>query len=74
MHPGEVNRLAHVPVHVHDGEATPQAQVWLTERFAERMLDEGVMPLASVKNSDAVQVVRFQSVTKPATLLAGPWK
>ncbi len=74
LHPGEVNRATGVALHVYDLDlATPPAECWITERFAERMLDAGVMPLASVKHSDAVQVVRFQSIAEPVAPLAGPW-
>ena len=77
LRPGAVNRLDGVPVHSYKrgGEilATPGAEIWITERFAERIHDQGVMALASVKNSDAVQLVRFQSIAQPARALAGPW-
>jgi type VI secretion system protein ImpC len=73
--PGVANRLDGVPIHSYkrSGESvvTPPAETWITERFAERILDQGVMPLASVKNGDAVQLVRFQSIAHPARALAG---
>jgi hypothetical protein len=31
------------------------------------------MPLASMKDSDAVRLVRFQSVAEPVRALAGRW-
>jgi len=74
LRPGSINRLHSVAVHSWaPGEVTPQAEIWMTERFAGRMLDWGVMPLASVKHSDQVQLVRFQSIADPPAPLAGPW-
>jgi hypothetical protein len=54
-------------------DPTPTAEIWMTERFAATILDAGVMPLASVKHSDAVLLVRFQSIAYSAQPLAGPW-
>jgi type VI secretion system protein ImpC len=77
LRPGLVNRLDGVPIHSYKrgGESviTPPAEVWITERFAGRILDQGVIALASVKNGDAVQLVRLQSIAQPPRLLAGPW-
>jgi type VI secretion system protein ImpC len=71
---GAVNRIAGIPVHVHSpGEAAPQAEIWMTERLAARIIDQGVMPLASVKHSDAIQLVRFQSIADPPQSLPGTW-
>jgi len=70
--PGLVNRIGGIPVHVYaPGCATPQAEIFMTERLAARIAEAGVMPLATVKNSDMVQLVRFQSITGQP--LAGPW-
>jgi predicted component of type VI protein secretion system len=52
---------------------TPPAETWLTDRAAERIADEGVMPLASSKNGDSALLMRFQSVADPPAPLAGPW-
>jgi type VI secretion system protein ImpC len=64
-----------LPVYVftESGEkhALPCGEVLLTDRMAERLLALGVMPLASVRDRDAVQIVRFQSIALPAAPLAG---
>jgi len=71
---GRVNRIGSIPVHVHaPGDATPQAEIWMSERLAARIIDQGVMPLASVKHSDAIQLVRFQSIADPSQALPGTW-
>jgi type VI secretion system protein ImpC len=54
-------------------EAQPCAESLMSERAAARILACGPMPLASMKGSDAVRLVRFQSVAQPAAPLAGPW-
>lgn len=77
LRPGSVMRLEGMPIHTHaTREPTPQAEIWMTDRLASTMLEEGVMPLASIKHSDAVQLVRFQSIAgergEPRAL-AGPW-
>jgi len=37
------------------------------------MMDRGIMPLASLRNQDAVHLVRFQSIAEPAAALGGRW-
>jgi type VI secretion system protein ImpC len=76
--PGMHSDITGLPLHLYkdDGETVskPCAEVLLTERAAARLLDRGVMPLVSLKGTDAVKLVRFQSVASPAAPLAGPWK
>ena len=68
-------RIGGLPLHTYRTEletvAQPCAEVLMTEREAERILEQGFMPLASLKETDAALVVRFQSIAQPATLLAG---
>jgi len=76
--PGQVHELDGLPAHIYveAGEPVlkPCAEVVLTERAAEEILDRGPMPLVSVRGRDAARVVRFQSVARPATRLAGRWE
>jgi type VI secretion system protein ImpC len=77
LRPGLRNQLDGLPVHNYrvDGEArmTPAAETWLTDRVAAKILDRGVMPLASSKSTDSVLLVRSQSIADPVRALAGPW-
>lgn len=77
LRPGSISRIDGLPIHTDPlREPTPQAEIWMTDRLAYAMLDEGVMPLASIRHSDAAQIVRFQSIAGPtgqARALAGPW-
>ena len=78
MRPGMVQDIEGLPAHVYqaDGakELKPCAEVLLTESAADLLLDRGFMPLASMKGSDRVRLVRFQSVARPAAPLAGKWE
>jgi hypothetical protein len=50
----------------------PCAEVLLTEKEADFLMERGIMPLASLKNQ-AVLLVRFQSIAQPAAALSGRW-
>ena len=47
----------------------PCAEVCLTERAIGAVLARGIMPLVSVKGTDAVRFVRLQSIADPPTAL-----
>ena len=68
-------RIDRLPQHIYreDGEAVakPCAEILMTEKAAETLLDLGYMPLASLKNEPAALIVRFQSIAAPAAPLAG---
>lgn len=70
----EINSL---PLHIYkeEGESRlkPCAEAMLSQRAAERIIDQGLMPLLSVLNQDKVWLARFQSIADPPTRLAGPW-
>ncbi len=78
MEPGDELDVDDLPacVYKEDGEAKllPCSEVGLTERAAEQILAQGVMPLMSYKNRPAVRLLRFQSLADPAAALAGPWR
>ncbi|MCI0667206.1 MAG: type VI secretion system contractile sheath large subunit [Methylococcaceae bacterium] len=66
VRPGGVTRLDGLPVHSYrvQGETrmTPCGGAWLSDRDADRLSRRGVIPVLSVKNSDAVRVTGFQSL------------
>lgn len=68
-------RVERLPMHVYreDGEpvAKPCAETLMTEKDALALLDEGFMPLASIKHEPAAMIVRFQSIAHPLAPLAG---
>lgn len=75
--PGSIREIRGLPLHVYEegGEKRlkPCAEVWMTEEEAEGVMDQGFMPLASLKNQDAVLLLRFQSIADPPAGLSGPW-
>ncbi len=77
LRPGMHRRMDGMPLHVYrnNGESVskPCAEVLLSEKDAEQLLDQGFMPLASLKDQDAVLVVRFCSIAEPSAPLPGRW-
>ncbi|HWB97085.1 MAG TPA: type VI secretion system contractile sheath large subunit [Bryobacteraceae bacterium] len=77
LRPGTQQEIHGLPLHVYevDGEQQlkPCAEVWMSEKDAEWIMEQGFMPLASLKNQDTVRLVRFQSIAEPATALSGRW-
>jgi len=75
--PGQVVELDGMPLHIYkeDGEsvAKPCAEVALTEKAAERILDKGLLLLLSYRNQDVIRLARFQSLADPPTNLGGRW-
>jgi len=75
--PGQVRDLDGLPLHLQsvagDREVVPCAETLLTEDAADRMLELGITTLATMRGTDTVHLVRFQSLTAPPTALAGPW-
>ncbi|MDM7922073.1 MAG: type VI secretion system contractile sheath large subunit [Pyrinomonadaceae bacterium] len=64
-----------LPVHIYkDGTETvfkPCSEVLLSQIACERMMDHGIMPLVSYKNTDRVKLARFQSIAD--TAMKGIW-
>jgi type VI secretion system protein ImpC len=77
LRPGVFQQIDGLPAHVYeeDGEShlKPCAEALLTNRAAEIILDEGLMPLLSIAGRADVRLTRFQSIAKPARPLAGQW-
>jgi type VI secretion system protein ImpC len=72
-----VQDIENLPIHTYEsnGESVfqPCGEVLLTEKACERLMEYGIMPLASNKNSDRVRLARFQSISQPVTALRGRW-
>jgi len=58
-----------------DGETVfqPCAEVQLTQTACEQIMEHGLMPLISYKNTDRVKLARFQSITDPVKGLRARW-
>jgi len=78
LRPGSVSEISGLPIYIHkaEGEASslPCAEVLLTQTAAEKMLEKGLMPLASLKDQPTVRLVRFQAIADPLSPLAGRWR
>ncbi|HXA05802.1 MAG TPA: type VI secretion system contractile sheath large subunit [Bryobacteraceae bacterium] len=78
MRPGEISEISGLPAHVYkvDGESylKPCGEALLGEQAAEAILDRGMMPFISMKGSDAIRLVRFQSIAVPPADLSGRWR
>jgi type VI secretion system protein ImpC len=77
LRPGEVSEISGLPAHVYrahgESHLKPCAEALLSEDAAEAILDRGLMPFVSVKGSDTIRLLRFQSIAMPAAPLAGRW-
>jgi len=77
MRPGEICEISGLPAHVYkvDGESQlkPCGEALLGEQAAGAILDRGLMPFISMKGSDAIRLVRFQSIATPSSDLSGRW-
>lgn len=77
MAQGLLQDIDGLPLHIYkeNGETKmkPCAEAVLTINTAEEILDKGLMPLVSFKDSDRVRLVRFQSIASPASPLSGRW-
>ncbi len=66
-----------LPMHIYreNGETKtkPCAEAVLTENLSEKLLQQGLMPLLSYRDSDRVRLVRFQAVASPLKNLNGRW-
>lgn len=76
MQPGEALDIEDLPAHMYkeDGQTLmkPCAEVLMTVSEAEALMDRGLIPLLSMKDSDRVHVAGFRSIA--GTGLAGRWR
>jgi type VI secretion system protein ImpC len=77
MEPGDLLELDDLPAYTYreedEAKLLPSSEVCLTERAADAILRQGIMPFLSYKNRGAVRVARFQSLADPPTVLSGAW-
>jgi len=77
MRPGSRREVDRLPLHLYSREgsteATPCAEMLMTDSAASELVDRGFIPVASVKERNLVRVVRFQSIADPPSRLRGPW-
>ena len=78
LRPGTISEISGLPVYIYavEGEfhTLPCAEVLMTQTAAEKMMEKGFMPLASLKDQPTVRLVRFQAIADPLSSLAGRWR
>ncbi len=74
---GDYLQIDELPAYIHkrNGESKlqPCAEVYLSDRAMEKILNLGIMPFISHRSSNIVRLARFQSIAEPLKALAGPW-
>ncbi len=77
MQPGDRLEIDDLPAFTYQADEgrklLPGAEVLLSERAGEEILQQGLMPLLSYRNRNVVRLLRMQSIADPLTALAGPW-
>lgn len=75
LRPGTVLDLDGLPIHVYrengDSVTKPCAEVYISYAHAQKLMENGLMPLLSIKDSDRVHLAGFRAVNGHP--LAGPW-
>jgi len=73
--PSDALEIEGLPLHIYerdgDSEIKPCAEALLTVRAAKEIIDRGLMPLLSMKESDTIRLGMFQSIA--GTPLRGRW-
>lgn len=66
-----------LPVHYYQDETETKAkscaEISMTQTNAEILIDQGLMPLISFKDTDKIRIGRFQSITFSESMLEGKW-
>lgn len=79
LRPGEVRDIDGLPVFAYqeqdtgDTTAVPCTEIILSVSTAEALAAGGIMPLVSIRGTDTVRVLLFESVADPPAPLAGRW-
>ena len=78
LRPGANSEISGLPVYIYtlegESQTLPCAEVLMTQTAAEKMVEEGFMPLASLKDQPTVRLLRFQAIADPLSPLAGRWR
>ena len=76
MQLGDYLEIGELPAYIikQHGESVlqPCAEVCLSDKAMEKILNQGIMPFISHRSSNIVRLPRFQSVAEPLKALAGP--
>lgn len=77
MERGFSQDVENLPMHIYkqggESKIKPCAEIVMTQNAAERILDQGLMPLISFRDTDRVRLGRFQSIAASSKGLQGKW-
>ena len=77
FYPGKNNEINNIPTHSYeengDLELKPCAEIYLTERGGERILENGLLPIWSILRSDSVRIGPFSSLHSSNQRISGKW-
>jgi type VI secretion system protein ImpC len=77
MEQGLKRDIDNLPIHTfkENGETftKPCAEILLTENLSELILEQGLMPLISFRDTNRIRLARFQSISAPPKNLSGKW-
>lgn len=69
--------VENLPFHIYSDETEkmlkPCAEIIFSQSIYDRLMDFGLMPLISYRNTDRVKLARFQSIIHPVSTLIGKW-
>lgn len=75
LRPGDFQEVEGLPLHIRQEDGDSQikscAEISMTVRAAEKIIERGLMPLIWMKDTDVIRLGLFQSIA--GTRLAGPW-
>jgi type VI secretion system protein ImpC len=71
------NEIEGLPTHIYseDGEAKTKscAEINMTHEGCNVLIEQGLMPLLSFRNSDSIKFAEFQSIKFPSQILTSRW-
>ncbi len=69
--------IERMPTHIYSNNGgsivVPATEVQLSQSAAEELMERGLIPLVSFKNSDQVRLSSWQSIAEPLKMLKGNW-
>ena len=75
MEPGDVRELGDLPLFTYaeagEKKMLPCAECWINERALDAVIAQGIMPLVSARDRNAVRLPRTQSIADPPAPLSG---
>lgn len=75
MEPGDLAEITDLPAYIYEEDEEKKmqacAELYLSERAAQLILENGIMPIVSYRDRNSARLLRFQSISNPVTPLSG---